>query len=995
MMNTLPFYGPARPQRKQTTAGLFSLTSLLLLLCLASGAQAQTPTFTIKGTVADSSDNSMLAGVTVTATRMRDSLRIGTFTDSLGRFVLKNVQPGFYLVAFDYVGYKTKRRPARAMQDVDLGSVQLVASDVKLKGITVEDQVAPVTMKGDTAQFNAQAFKTNKDATAEDLIRKMPGMEVQGGQVRAQGENVTRVLVDGRPFFDNDPSAVLRNMPAEMIDRVQTFDDPGQQASFSGFTDGNTSRTMNIITRADRRQGNFGRAAAGVGTPSVYRAEGTLNNFKGPRRITLLGQSNNINQQNFSLEDILGGSGFGGGRGMAMLAGGGGGGGAGFAQGFGGGQGGGGAGGAAAATNFLVSSANGISQTNAAALNFQNDWGKKAKVSGSYFYNNNFNRNDQRLERTFNLANVAGQAYNESSQQRSSGNTHRINGQLEYTFDSTNSIIARVRATAQNNITDFPVLGLTQRPQLTGGLQPINQTDNRQFSAGSGYNWTVDALYRHRFAKRGRTFSYNVVGGTNNNVNDNVLTASNTFFLPTTTTTNLVQNTRVRNNGYTLFNNASYTEPLGKNSQMELSYGLTFNQNQSVRETTDGLTTSPTFGRIDTALTNNLSSLSTTHQPRVGYRWQKGKWQVTGRLAYNIATLDINRLFPTQGTTRPMFYNVLPNITLQYNNGRAQSFRLFYFTSVNLPNVSQLQDVVNNSNPLAPSVGNPSLRQSQQHTFVLRYSKFSIASGSFFNIGMFGGFTQNFVATQTTLVTTPTTLPNGFVVQPGAQLTQPTNIDGFVNLRAFTVYGRQLKKIKSNLNLSGNVGYTRTPGFINGEVNYANNITTGAGITLSSNISEYVDFTLTSNPSVNFVRNTLNANQNGTYYNFANTGRLDWRIGKAKAWLVQPEATHTAYSGYSPGFNPSFVVGSLGIGRKLFAKQQGEIKVYAFDIFNQNNNIRRNVTETFVEDAQSLVLRQYVMVIFTWTLRSFTNAGQQGGVPGMPPGTQFFMRPPQ
>lgn len=968
---------------------------LLAVLCALAAPQlhAQTATFTIKGTVADSTDNTPLAGVTVTATRLRDSVRVGAFTDSLGRFAIKNVQPGFYLVAFDYVGHKTKRRPARVMQDVDLQTVQMVSSDVKLKGITVEEQVAPATMKGDTAQFNAQAFKTNKDATAEDLLRKMPGIEVQGGQVRAQGENVSRVLVDGRPFFDNDPNAVLRNLPAEMVDRVQTYDDPGQQATFSGFSDGNTSRTINIVTRADRRKGNFGRAAAGIGTPSVYRADGTLNNFNGPRRITVLGQSNNINQQNFSLEDILGGGGGGGGgiRNIVVQGVGGGGGG------FGGGAGAGGFGGAAAAGNFLVGTANGISQTNAAALNFQNDWGKKAKVSGSYFYNNNFNRNDQRLERNFTLNNVAGQTYNESSQQRSNGNTHRINGQIEYTFDSTNSIIARVRATAQNSLSDNPVFGNTQRLQLgTSILQPINTTDNRQFSTNAGYNWTADVLFRHRFAKRGRTFSYNLVGGTNNSVGENVLTAINVFFFPPPgNATNLVQNTRIRNNGYTVFNNASYTEPLGKNSQMELSYGLSFNNSRNLRETTNGLLGSPTFGNIDTALTNNLGSLSTQHQPRAGYRWQKGKWQFTGRLAYNIASLDIGRVFPTEVRSKPMFYNVLPNFTLQYNNGRAQSFRFFYFSNVNLPGVTQLQDVVNNTNPLAPSVGNPELRQSVQHTGILRYSKFNIAKGSFFNIGMFGTVTQSYVANRTTLVTTATTLSNGFIVQPGAQLTQPTNIDGFMNLRFFTIYGRQIKKIKSNLNLSANIGYTRTPGFVNGEVNYANNLNSTAGITLSSNISEYVDFTIISNPSVNFVNNTLNSSQNGTYYNFNNTGRLDWRIGKAKAWLVQPEATHTAYAGYSSGFNPSFVVGSIGVGRKLFAKQQGEIKLYVFDIFNQNNNIRRNVTETYVEDAQSLVLRQYVMLIFTWTLRSFNNAGQQGGMPGMPPGMQFFMRPPQ
>src|SRR6476469_6161465 len=349
---------------------------LFFLVLFATVARAQAPT-SVSGRVADGKDQSPLIGANVILIHLPDSVKTGSAADADGAFRFDNVAAGRYLLDISFVGYRTQTQPVTvAGTPVQLGTVVMQAGGVQLKGVTVVGQAAQSVQRGDTTQFNARAFKTNPDANASDLIQKMPGVTVGAdGKVQAQGENVQQVLVDGKPFFGSDPDATLKNLPAEVIDKIEVFDQRSEQSRFSGFDDGNTTKTINIVTKEELRNGTFGRVVDGAG-PERYKVSGNVNKFKGDERMSVLAQSNNVNEQNFGTEDLLGvvGNSHQGGGGRGAQGGGG-----------GGGQGGGGNGGNAA--DFLVTQSGGITKTNAVGLNYSNSWNKKTDLSASYFFN--------------------------------------------------------------------------------------------------------------------------------------------------------------------------------------------------------------------------------------------------------------------------------------------------------------------------------------------------------------------------------------------------------------------------------------------------------------------------------------------------------------------------------------------------------------------------------------------------------------------------------
>ena len=289
------------------------------------GQQAQ-----LTATVMDRSSRTPLVGANITLINSKDTTQkhYGTTTND-GKFTLSNLNNGQYALKVSFVGYLEMQRSITvAGKDLDLGILYLSQRAILMGEYVVNGLVPPVVQVGDTLQFNSKAFKLNVDASAEDLVSRLPGVTVENNTVKAQGEEIAQVFVDGKRFFGDDPMIALRNLPAEVIDKIQVYDKLSDQSELTGFNDGQTTKTINIITRQDRRRGQFGRIVAGYGDEGKYQAAANVNIFQGGRRITVLGQSNDINQQNFSMQDFLGamgggagGGGFGGGMGGGMRSG--------------------------------------------------------------------------------------------------------------------------------------------------------------------------------------------------------------------------------------------------------------------------------------------------------------------------------------------------------------------------------------------------------------------------------------------------------------------------------------------------------------------------------------------------------------------------------------------------------------------------------------------------------------------------------------------------
>lgn len=421
------------------------LAGLLWLLALSAFAQS-----VVRGKVLDAKDQSPLIGANAVLIHLPDSVRTGTAVGPDGGFEISSVAPGRYVFQASFLGYQDQRQPLTVPPGgapLNLGSVRLTAGGVALKTVVVTGQAIQQTQRGDTTSINAKAFKVNPDATAGDLIGKMPGIQVDAqGKTQAQGEQVQQVLVDGKPFFGTDPDAVLKNLPAEAIDRVEIFDQMSEQSRFSGFNDGNTQKTLNIITKPQFRNGQFGRVAAGVGpdgggtgSGARYKASLNLNDFHDNRRTTVLAQSNNVNEQNFGTDDLLG-----------VIGNSAAGGGAGGRRGGGGGGGGGGSG--SNPGDFLVSQNGGISTTHAAGLNYSNAWNnRKTELTGSYFFNRSNNTLNSSTLRQFVLPGQSNTTYQETSASNSLNYNHRANVRFETQLDSATSVLFRPRLSWQQN----------------------------------------------------------------------------------------------------------------------------------------------------------------------------------------------------------------------------------------------------------------------------------------------------------------------------------------------------------------------------------------------------------------------------------------------------------------------------------------------------------------------------------------------------------------
>lgn len=925
----------------------------LWMIFYATGTFAQTP-IQIKGSVKESGSGEPLPVATVQAISKKDSSRTGGLTDFDGKFDISVPAPGNYVLQVSYIGYTSFEKSVFVPADgLDAGTLSMEKNAEQLREVKIEDKVLQAVQLGDTTQYNSAAFKTNPDATAEDLVTKMPGVTVQDGKVQAQGEDVKQILIDGKPYFGTDVNAALKNLPADVIDKVQVFDQQSEQARFSGYDDGSTTKTINIVTKADMRDGIFGKVSAGYGYKDKFAANGNLNWFNGNRRISVLAQSNNINVQNFSTDDLLG-----------VTAGSSGGGGGRRGGGGPGGGGGGRPGGGNDAGDFLVNVRNGITTTHAAGINYSDQWGKKIKVTGSYFFNWANTKASQQLRRNYLLSGDSAQTYVENSESVSRNINHRFNLRFEYAIDSFNVLTIIPRITVQQNRGSSLFSGAGERG---GGL--LNNTNSDFSSNLSALNFGNEMLFRHRFKKAGRTFMAGVNMGYSYNTGKSNLDSRNTYFAGGTPSDTLDQQADLYGNSWNLGTRLVYTEPLGKGHLLQFNYNNSYQNSLSDKRTLNYSETDMAYNRVDSLLSNYIRSDYHTEAGGVGYRFNNKKAQLSVNVSYQWSVLNNDSRYPVQTYFRKTFQNVLPMAMFRYNFTSQKNLRIRYSARTSIPSVDKFQAVLNNSNPLLLSTGNPDLKQDYSHQFMLRYSASNTKKSHVFFFLLGATATQNYIGNSTVIANADTTVNGNIFLPAGAQLTSPVNLNGYYNVRSFITYGLPLNFMKCNINFSAGITYSRTPGRINGQTNYSNAPAGNFGVTLSSNISKKIDFTLSSNSSLTFVQNSLRKNLNSNFFNQNTRAKVYWDIWKGI--IVSTELTHQLYTGLSDGYNQNYFLWNVSLAKKFLKNDAAEFKFTAFDVLNQNNSITRNVTDIYTEDVETVVLNRYFMLTFTYNFRSF------------------------
>jgi Outer membrane protein beta-barrel family/CarboxypepD_reg-like domain len=913
---------------------LFCLLLTTPLLAQRTGSKSE-----IQGMVVDSATGKFLGQAAVSLLMARDSSYVmGTITDGDGQFQLRNVAPGNYRLLVTFLGYRNVSQPITATSGVpaiDAGIVQMIEQSNQLQEVVIRQERAPVTMKHDTVEFNAGSFKTQPNAAVEELLRKLPGVEVsRDGTIKAQGQTVSRVLVDGKPFFGEDHKMATRNLPAGIVDKVQLYDQSSDQSQFSGVDDGNRQRTINLTLKRDKRKGYFGQNSVGLGTArngeaNRYQTQLSLNRFNNGRQISFIGQANNLNQQNFTL---------GAGSAQAPV--------------FVGDQEGGVPTGSQTPSNVV--------EVRAGGLNYRDKLGKRAEISTSYFLNQGITTTDQQSRRTSILGAVG--RYQRSlttDQQNQSQNrqlTHRFNARLDWQLDSMTSL--RLTPSLSWQTTDY-TSRLSSRATLPGLLeQPnhvVNTGETNYGSAGNGLNGYNNLLVMRKFQRDGRTLSVNLNTVLSDGKTQALNQSVNTFYDSTgaNPVPNLLnqQNRQANYNGQNTLT-LSYTEPLSLTRKLEFRYAYSVSRNRADQLVNDRNEATGLYDQLNRPLSNQFDNAFTYHRAgatfqnqRLRYRWAVGADVQQSYLYLNNRSADTSQ--------RRQYIHLFPNVLFNYTFSGNRTLRLHYRTRLIAPSIAQLQPVLDNTNPLNVRRGNTQLYK----TVVLTYNGATEdGDNSFFAFASLNQ-SNNRIATATT------------ISQSGVQTTQPVNAGGFWSANGSMTIGRRLQPSRLGLTVSTNAGLSRAVSFINDQRNETETVSVGQGVRLQSNFSSNLEYGISGNLTYQTAAYSLLPKQNTAFWSQYATADVFWKL--PLRFVFTSELTYTATTGRAAGYNQQFTLWNVALSRQFFKGDQGELRVQVFDVLNQNRSLVRNTTDTYIEDVQSRILRRYLLVSFVYNLRTF------------------------
>lgn len=927
-------------------------TLLLLIFTFVTGfvTQAQV-NGTVRGKLVDTAARQPLSEATVSILLVNDSSLVSfILSDKKGFFEITNLDTGKYILMISFSGYENYIKnfsiiPERKSND--LGEIILQKDYKTLPGVVVTD-IVPVRVNGDTVSFKADAFKTKPNATAEDVLKKLPGVQVQkDGAVSAMGENVQKILVDGKEFFGNDPKMATKNITADMIDQIQVFDDMSEQSKFTKIDDGSRSKTINIKLKKDRNKGDFGKVMAGAGSSGRYEGSLTFNHFRGDQRFSLIGSANNANKQNYSFNDIVSSQG-----GMGQ-----------FSRGgmeigglrnalTGGGSGGG--------------NNNGINTSRSLGLNYNDEWGKKVDFRGSYFISQSDNLLKQSSFRETYFPNDSTSAASTESESANRNRSHRVNVRWEYAIDSMNSVLYTGNLNLQQSGGLYNDTSFTFSNGVNDYLAVTSKTANR--NKRDGMNYSGELLFRKKFSKIGRTLTIGWRNGYNESEANNSNIAPNIFYQPDGSVLfsrsqdqRGEQDTKANNNSLS----TSYTEPLGKNKILELNYQYTHNRNISDRETYDFNSISGKYDALNLLQTNYFENTNTSSRVGFNYRFQQKKYNYQLGFGVQFTELGSRSIRAATGkdtTLIQQFTNFFPTASFTYSVNKTKNLRFNYRGRTNAPSINQLQDVPDVSNPLQVRTGNPALKQEFINNFSLNYSTFNMMSFRFFTSNFSIGATGNKIVNSIDSLNQAVTI------------SKPVNLDGVFNVNGFTSVGFPIKKLKgSNVNFTSIISYNRDVSMVYKEKNLTHRwlITQGAGFNYNKN---KFDMGITAGLTYNNARYTLQENLNTEY--FTQTYSADFSYTFKKDIIISTDFDLLINSGRADGFNQTIPMWNASLSRQFLKNKAAEVKLAVYDLLNQNKAITRNIGENYFEDNRTNVIRRFFLFSLTYNINRMASRNQ-------------------
>jgi len=929
---------------------------LLLAACFTTTLLAQ-KNGSVKGIAFDTISKLPVAAATITVLERKDSSLVTfTMTGNDGRFELKGLANGEYRLMISHVSYYNTNKYftiTDADKNAELGNVVLNDKAKILEEVVLAAEAPPVTLVGDTIQYNAGSFKTPPNASVEQLLKKLPGVKVEkDGTIKAQGEKVSRVLVDGKEFFGNDPKVATRNLPADAVDKVQVYDKQSDQAQLTGFEDGNYEKTINLKLKKDKKKGVFGKINAGAGNKERYEGKFNVNSFKGARQFSAIGMGNNTNAEGFSFMDILNFTGElsrmqrGGGGNINLNV----------------------SGDEAAAMGINAGGRNnGINTAWGGGLNYNNIIGTKLDFQSNYFYNR-FNPNQEsHLQRQYFLPDSS-YFYNQNSFTDNLSNNHRFNLNTLFQVDSMNSIRITPSFSYQktNNRSQTDYQTLSEDKIFT------NDGFSNTTSASQGYNFRNDIIWRKKFSRKGRTFSLSLQTSLNESDGDGSLSSINSFFTPAGAllkrdTLNQQSNIKGDLRGYNV--RAVYTEPVWKKSLLEFSVSKSNTSSTSEKITYDYNKLNGKFDQYNNILSNDFENTYGFINAGMRMRTQKKKFSYSFGANWQQAELEGKIIIGIKDSLiSKTFRNILPNARLQYNFTRFKSLSVSYNTATNQPTMAQLQPVPDNSNSLNIREGNPDLKQEYNHTLQTHLNLVS----PYKNKNLFMFLTMQ--ATQNKIVNYDS------INQLGVKRTKPVNVNGVYTVNSSISYSMPVRFLKGSVEISSNTGIFKTKQFINTVGNSIQTFSVGPELRLDMNPTEKLSLGFSAGFNYNKTKYSLQSALNTNYLSQEYNASLDWEM--PKGFFFSTDFMYTINSQRAAGFNIKVPLWNASISKQMLKFNRGELKFAVRDLLNKNVGISRNTNNNYIEDARVLTLRQFFLLSFTYSLSKtgLNNAGGSGGM---------------
>jgi hypothetical protein len=943
------------------------MKKLLFLFLLLTASTLSAQKISITGIVADG-DGKAMDNATVLLLAASDSSLVSFGrTKSNGTFELKNVVlTANCFLKLTFVGYEPyfqdilkDTKPTNGTT-LELGGIRMTPLSKMLNEAVVKAERDPVKINGDTTEFNASSFKVQPNATTEDLIKKLPGMEVdKNGNVKSQGEAVTQVLVNGKKFFGKDPKIALQNLPAGAVDKVKVYDKRSDQADFSGIDDGEREKTIDIQLKKDYSQGTFGNGTLGGGgesgnLASRYLGKFAVNNFSKTQQLSFLGNGNNINSTGFSFEDYAGFTGasrqMASGGGMRMSS------------------------DNSSGVPLDMGGTKGFLKTWSGGLNYNKTFSKKTELNMSYFFNDQISDNRTVTDRENFLANGSFFSKNTSNALTDNLN-HRLNVTLDQKIDTFTSLKFTSTASVTKNTSESINESINRRGDV---LQ--NAVLNKNNTNGGGISAQNSLLLRRRFMKKGRTVSANIFFNYNESTSNGNLNAKQTFYrngLGIDSTT-LQDDNRVNdrsNYGTTV----SFTEPLGKRQYLEANYSYTATINNAEREVFRLVNGESIF---NTNLSNRYRNDYNYQRTGLTYRINKKEWNFSTGLQYQHSDLN-GKLISRDTVIKKSYDFALPNVRFEYSPIQGKRATFSYETSVREPSISQLQPINDNTNPLYISRGNADLRPEYNNRFRVGFMHFNQATFSAF----FSNISFNYTANKITTAQTVDTLLR--------RISQPVNVKNDISSNGFLGYNMPLVPQLLRLETRANFNYGRGISLINNTDNIFNsnakfssveNLTTrmGAGLTVRLNLTvkDSFDFSVGGTVNHNATSYSIQSDRNQTYDVYDLETDMNWRL--PYGWKIGGSYTYNIIKGNSFGTSTGIPLLGASLSKYMLKQNRGELKFQIVDILNKNQGYSRSADVNYIQEERVASLGRYALLSFTYAFNPMGGMfGGRGGGRGM------------